>query len=547
MKTMNIIQYLIKRINELGVEEFFGVPGDYNFNLIEEVQNNSNTKWIGCCNELNSGYAADGYARIKGLGAVVTTFGVGELSAINAVAGSYAESVPVVKLVGMPKRKPISDGRIMHHSLGDLNYEVFCEMYSKVTAHSVILSVENAQEEIEKALSVAYNLKKPVYIGLYGDLCLEPIEITTKPFEPNKTNQDTLNSVINHILSLLEEAKKPLIVSEFPILRYGLENQMQEFVDNSGFMATTLAMGKGSINENSKNYIGLYCGDLTSAKTCEMVESADCVLGFGILMTDFNSGGFTSRLDFTKVIDIQSNYVKIDDIEYKDVYIADVLEQLNKKIIKKDLNITKVDFGYAKEVANDEDLTQSYIYSMMQDFLSPSDIFVTETGLTSFGSIPSKIPHGVKFCSQTLWGSIGWGTPACLGASVADRTKRVIMLTGEGSHQMTVQEISTMLRYGVNPIIVVVNNEGYTIERLLCIDPMEEYNDIAKWDYTKLVEAFDGKSLRLKVRTKKEFLEALNSARRTNELVYIEAFTDIMDAPEFACKLSDKCSPLAQF
>jgi indolepyruvate decarboxylase len=111
---------------------------------------------------------------------------------------------------------------------------------------------------------------------------------------------------------------------------------------------------------------------------------------------------------------------------------------------------------------------------------------------------------------------------------------------------MTAQEVSSMLRYGVNPIIVVVNNDGYTIERLLCTDPMDAYNDIAKWDYTKLVEAFEGEKLVLRARTKKEFSEALNSARRTSELVYIEAFTGIMDAPDFACKLSNACSPIVK-
>ncbi len=546
MEKMTIIQYLIKRINELGVEEFFGVPGDYNFNIIEEIQRNSETKWIGCCNELNAGYAADGYSRIKGFGAVLTTFGVGELSAINAVAGSYAESVPVIKLVGMPKRKSVDAGKVLHHSLGRADYDVFYEIYSKVTAHSVILSEENAQEEIEQALAVAYNQKKPVYIGLYDDLCLKPISITGETFEPLKSNENNLNSAINHILSLLEDSKKPLIISDFWVLRLGLEKQMQELVDNSGFMSTTLAMGKGAINENSKNYIGLYCGDLISKETAKIAESADCVLGFGLLMTDFNSGGYTSELDFSKVIDIQHNYVKIDDVEYRDVYMADVLNQLNEKVIKKEFNITKVAFGYDKEASTDEDLTQNYIYSMMQDFLSPSDILVAETGLTSFGSIPAKIPYGVKFCSQSLWGSIGWATPACLGASMADKTRRVILLTGEGSHQMTAQEVSTMLRYGVNPIIVVVNNEGYTIERLLCEDPMDEYNEVAKWNYTKFVEAFDGNKITFKAKTKKEFLEALNSARRTNEFVYIEAFTAIMDAPELANKLSAKCSPVVK-
>ncbi len=546
MKKTTLIQYLIKRINELGVIEFFGVPGDYNFNILEEIDSNPDTKWIGCCNELNAGYAADGYSRIKGLGALVTTFGVGELSAINAIAGSYAESVPVIKIVGMPQKKAVDSGKILHHTLGKADYNIFCEMYSNVTAYSVILSMENAQEEIEKALSVAYNEKKPVYIGLYDDLCCKPINITSETFEPLKSNKKTLNDAINHIYDILGESENPLIISEFPILRYGLEKQMQKFVDNSGFMATTLILGKSSINENSKNHIGLYCGDLISKETAKLAESADCVLGFGILMSDFNSGGYTTNLDFSKVIDIQPSSIKIDEMEYKNVYIYDVLEQLNKRVVKKEINIPKVTFGHDKQSPTDEDLTQNYIYSIMQDFLSPSDILIAETGLTSLGSISSKIPYGVKFCSQSIWGSIGWATPACFGAALADRTKRVIMITGEGSHQMTAQEVSSMLRYDVNPIIVVVNNNGYTIERLLCKNPTNEYNDIAKWQYTKFIKAFDGKAITLQAKTKKEFLEALNSARRTNELVYIEAFTSVMDAPDLALKLSAKCSPVAK-
>jgi len=180
----------------------------------------------------------------------------------------------------------------------------------------------------------------------------------------------------------------------------------------------------------------------------------------------------------------------------------------------------------------------------MQEFLSSSDILIAETGLTSFGSAVAKLPYKSKFCTQSMWGSIGWATPAAFGAAMADRNKRVILLTGEGSHQMTAQEVSSMLRYGVNPIIIVINNDGYTIERLLCENPTDEYNDLAKWNYTKLLEAFCGESETYQTRTKKEFMQALNNARRTEKLVYIEAFTPMMDAPDIALKLSQKCSPV---
>lgn len=541
-----IVEYLIKRLNDLGVENFFGVPGDYNFHLLEAVQNNDKTNWIGCCNELNAGYAADGYARVKGVGSIITTFGVGELSAINAVAGSYSEGVPVIKIVGMPNKHAKDVNKILHHCLGSSDYHTFYDIYSKVTAHSVILSKENAQEEIEEALSVAYHQKKPVYIGVYNDFCKCPIEITTKEFEIKKSDEETLNAAVNHILELTTKAGAPVIISDAPVLRYRLKKQMDKFIKKSGFAATVLPMGKGSVDETLDNYLGLYCGNLLCEKVGKFIEKSDCVLGFGVLMTDFNSGGYTSKINPDSFVDIQANFVKIQDIEYKNVYIWDILEQLIEKTEPKKVEILPKALHYKPQVATDEELSQTYVYSALQEFLSSGDIYITETGLTAFSSVGITLPKGVDYCNQVLWGSIGWATPACLGAGIADKNRRVVMITGEGSHQMTAQEVSSMLRYGINPIIIVINNEGYTIERLLCDDPMEEYNNIAKWNYTKLIEAFDGECLTLQARTKKEFYDVLNRARRSENLVYIEAFTPIMDATDFVLRLCSLVSPVKQ-
>ena len=308
--TQTIVQYLTKRLYDLGVDDVFGVPGDYNFHLIEAVENHGKTNWIGCCNELNAGYAADGYARIKGMGAIITTFGVGELSAINAVAGSFAESVPVIKLVGMPNKRAKDAGKIIHHCLGDADYHIFCDVYSKVTAHSVILTKENAQAEIEEALSVAYHQKKPVYIGIYNDICTCPIEITTGEFEIKTSSEANLDSAIKHILEMAEGAKNPVIVSDHLILRYKLQKQLQSFIEKSGFSATALPMGKGSIDETLPNYIGVFCGSLLSEEIGKFMENADFSIGFGVMLTDFNTGGYSSNVNDTTFVDVQNNYVK---------------------------------------------------------------------------------------------------------------------------------------------------------------------------------------------------------------------------------------------
>ncbi len=541
-----IVEYLIKRLNDMGVENIFGVPGDYNFHILEAVQNNDKTEWIGCCNELNAGYAADGYARIKGLGAIITTFGVGELSAINAVAGSYAENVPVIKIVGMPNKHARDAKKVIHHCLGAEDYHTFYDIYSKVTAHSVILTKENAQEEIEEALSVAYHQKKPVYIAIYNDFCTSPINITTQEFEIKKSDKKVLNEAVNHILELAEKAETPVIISDHPIMRYRLQKQMNELVKKTGFPATVLSMGKSSIDETLGNFLGTYCGTMLCDNMGKFIEKSDFVLGFGLLMTDLNSGGFTSNIDSDSFVDIQANYIKVQGKEYRNIYIWDVLEKLIENINPKKVEILQKTTYYETTEATDKDLNQNYIYSALQNFLSSGDIYVTETGLSSFSSIGIKLPKDVDYCNQVLWGSIGWGTPACFGAGMADKNRRVIMITGEGSHQMTAQELSSMLRYGINPIIIVVNNQGYTIERLLCDDPMEKYNDIAKWDYTKFIEAFDGEVLTFKAKTEKDFYDALNTARRSEKLVYIEAFTPIMDATDFVYKMCSKVAPVNQ-
>jgi indolepyruvate decarboxylase len=541
MQQQTIAQYLVSRLSELGVEEFFGVPGDYNFNILEAVDENPRVRWVGCSNELNAGYAADGYARVKGISALVTTYGVGELSAINAVAGSFAESVPTVHIVGMPETSKLNDKKMLHHCL-NTNYEVFKEAYSKVTNYSVVLSPHKAHEEIERALYIARNFKKPVYIAVHSDVCKLPVHanifVKKMKFRPQKTNREELAFALAHIFEVLGKSKNTVIISEYPVLRYGLREKMQEFVEKSGLLATTMAMGKSSVDESSKSFMGTYLGHILTPETAKIVESADCVLGFGLLMSDFNTGNFSAKLDFGRVIDIQPRYVCVEGVIYKDIIMKDLLNELilicpineHKGIFRAPVT----NFGYKTENADNEYLTQDFIYSFLQKFLGENDILIAETGLSLKGSLGIKLPKGAQMFTQCLWGSIGWATPAAMGVALGAKNKRPILLTGEGAHQMSAQEVGTMLREGLSPIITVINNGGYSIERFLSKNPAAKYHDIAKWDYTKFAESFGGAILTLKARTKKEFANILTNARDLDKMVYIEAFTPKMDVCEFA-------------
>src|SRR3989338_10737001 len=165
MSKITIGDYLLLRLKELGIDDIFGVPGDYNLGFLDQIAAYKGMEWIGTCNELNGAYASYGYARIKGVGALVTTFGVGELSAINGIAGAYAEYVPVVHIVGVPATSIRANKSMVHHTLGDGRFNVFSDMYADITMAQTLLSENNAAAEIDRVLTVCWLKKRPVYIA----------------------------------------------------------------------------------------------------------------------------------------------------------------------------------------------------------------------------------------------------------------------------------------------------------------------------------------------------------------------------------------------
>ncbi|CAN5470533.1 alpha-keto acid decarboxylase family protein [soil metagenome] len=536
---MTVIQYVLKRLHEIGVRDIFGVPGDYAFPVNDAICLDESIRWIGCCNELNAAYAADGYARINGIGALCTTYGVGELSALAGVAGSYAEHLPIFHLVGMPNRATQSSRRAMHHTLGNGEYDLFHRMSEPVVCASAIITPENAAYETERLISAALYHRRPVYMGFPADAADLPMVTTAEPASQPKSEEGSLEAAASALVAALKSAKSTCMLPGILIARAGLKPQLQTLVDASGLPFATMFMAKSVLDEQQPGYIGMYDGALMNEEVRQFVEGCDLVLAVGTIFSDFNTGAFTSNLDPSKVITIDHHQVKVNGKTFLNVEMEDILTTLAELLDKRASSSAPRPVSMKFPATNEnEPITAPALYPRWEGFLRPDDILIAETGTVSMGLGFALMPAGATFHNQTLWGSIGWATPASFGAAVVAPSRRVILVTGEGSHQLTAQEISQFGRLGLKPIVFVLNNSGYLIERLLCKDPEIYYNDVAPWRYAELPHALgcDG-WLTARVTTCGELDRILSQIQDGDSGAYIEVVTDKYAASDLALQL----------
>lgn len=533
MAKIKLIDYLIKELNNLGIEDIFGLPGDFNFDIVEAIEKNKNVNWIGSTNELNAGYAADGYARIKGYGAMVSTYGVGELSAINAISGAMAENVPVMKIVGVPSTKHIEKKTLLHHNLADVNYRAFEKAYSNVVEATAFLNKENAKHEIDRLINIMIKTKKPVYVAIPMDICSIEVEDNFKKDEII-SDKDNLKTVVNLIIKEIEQSSSPVIIADILTRRFNAVKEINDFIKKTNIPSCSFLRGMDIINNDNKNYLGVYVGKLDNKICYEYTGSSDCILALGTVISDLNTMGFDINFNLKDCINIQPFYTEIKGKRFENVLIKDVIEELTKQTnYKSNIELKRTLKYNPSELTEEKTLKCDYIYPRLNEFLKEDDIFITEVGLVPFGAIPMNLPKNISIQNQILWGSIGWATPCTEGCAMADKNRRTILVTGDGAHQLTFQEISTMMRYNIKPIIFVINNSGYTVERILCDDLNYKYNDIACWDYQELPKAFKGNCFTACAKTNKEFDEILKIVEKEQKerMCYIELKTDYLDIP----------------
>lgn len=491
-----VVEHVLDRLAQTGAEHVFGVPGDYSFPITDAVCRDARLQWVGCSNELNAAYMADGYARVRGIGVLTTTFGVGELSALNGIAGACAERVPVVHLVGMPSVAAQARRAVIHHTLGDGDFSAWAAMSERVSCATSILTVQNAASEVDRCLAAARTYSRPVYLGIPADVAEMPLSalappMSTQPSVKESSDKETLHAAVDAILERIASARSSCVLVGAIVVRLGLRAETMQFVDRSGLPFASMWMDKSTLDETHAQFCGMYSGALINDEVRDFVEGCDLVINLGALLSDINTGIYTARLDRMRSVTISRSTVSVGAAVYRDVHMRDVLRELTARCTRWSGCSWPTVHGLGAPVGSgDGPILAGYLFPAIESFLREGDQMFAETGTISMGLLAARMPKGADFINQALWGSVGWAVSAGIGGAFADPTRRTIIVTGEGALQFGPQEMGTAARLGIAPIIIVVNNAGYLTERILCTDPDMEYNDVQPWKYDALPNTF---------------------------------------------------------
>jgi len=538
-----VAEYVVGRIAALGIRHVFGLPGDYSFPINDAIEEHPGLEWIISSNELNASYSADGYARVHGAAMMTTTFGVGELSAVNGLMGCMAERLPVFHVVGAPSSRIMRSRRVMHHSLGDGRYDHFVPIMAAASCAHAILDPVNPVAEVERVIATVLRERRPAYFLIPEDYARMPVlgtipePYSLQQWTPPPSEPGELEAALKLIASRLEGAERPVVLPSFALARYGLEAKAAAFLERNGIPFATGVMDKSVLGEDHPLYVGSYKGEFSHPSVKALVEEADLVIDLGGIFFDDLSTGFSStHLHRGNFISVQPFQVvlgeKDDGIQsytrsFSPLWMGEVLEGLlslpPRRPSAQDHPLP-VPIPAPAEGRPEERITFPSMRTRIQSFLTDGDLLVAETGTSSLQLSTIHLPKGARYLNQSLWGSIGWATPAALGMALAAPERKVILVTGDGSHQLTATEIGVMGRYGVKPIIVVANNKLFGIEEFLEGNIPRKYNDIALWNYADIPAAMGCKGWFTRVvRTNAELEEALAKARASDRASYIEA------------------------
>lgn len=529
-----VADYLLDRLAGCGIGHLFGVPGDYNLQFLDHVIDHPTLRWVGCANELNAAYAADGYARMSGAGALLTTFGVGELSAINGIAGSYAEYVPVLHIVGAPCSAAQQRGELMHHTLGDGDFRHFYRMSQAISAASAILDEQNACFEIDRVLGEMLAARRPGYIMLPADVAkktaIPPTQALALPVHEAQSGVET--AFRYHARQCLMNSRRIALLADFLAGRFGLRPLLQRWMAETPIAHATLLMGKGLFDEQHPNFVGTYSAGASSKEVRQAIEDADRVICVGTRFVDTLTAGFTQQLPAERTLEIQPYASRIGETWFN-LPMTQAVSTLRELCLECAFAPPPTRSAGQPVRIDKGELTQESFWQTLQQYLKPGDIILVDQGTAAFGAAALSLPDGAEVVVQPLWGSIGYSLPAAFGAQTACPDRRVILIIGDGAAQLTIQEMGSMLRDGQAPVILLFNNDGYTVERAIH-GAAQRYNDIASWNWTQIPPALNAAQQAecWRVTQAIQLAEVLERLARPQRLSFIEVMLPKADLPE---------------
>ncbi len=533
---VTIGDYLIQKLYEHGLRHAFGIPGDYVLAFYKQLSD-SPIKVINTADEQGAGYAANAYAHVRGLGVVCVTYGVGGLKVVNSTAQAYAEESPVVVISGAPGVREQRDDPLLHHKVKTFDTQL--KVFEQVTiAQAVLDNPETAAREIHRVLAAAICYRRPVYIELPRDMVSVKITPLQENVLPPEFDRGPFKEALSEAVEMINNARRPVLVAGVELLRYGMHKAFQELAEKTNIPVTSTMLGKSAFGERHPQYIGMYEGGLSQEQVRQYVEGSDCVILLGVLLTDLDLGVFTANLDQGKSIHSTSQKTSIRFHAYNSVYLNGFLLGLLKADIQRrpDADMPHAAAPGTFQLVPQAKMTVQRLFQRLETFLDEETFLIADTGDALFASADLSIPRATEFMSAAYYATMGFAVPASLGVQLALPNLRPLVLVGDGAFQMTGMELSTAARYGLNPIVIVLNNSGYGTER-----PMLDgnFNDVAYWHYDRLPALF-GAGRGFEVRTEQDFEQALSAARDYREgFCILDVHLDQYDFSPFLQRMTE--------
>lgn len=526
----SVADYLLTRLQQLGLDKVFQVPGDYVAEFMDALEDFKGIDAIGDINELGAGYAADGYARYKGIGAVSVQFGVGTFSVLNAIAGSYVERNPVVVITASPtteNRVTIQEtGVLFHHSTGRLGADR--NVFSNVTVAAEILSdAKAAPRQIDEALTQAITHRRPIYLEAWQDVwgmpCVEP-EGQLTPIK--KTSQKaSLEAMLQRAIEKIKRAKQPVVLVGVEIARFGLQDQVLELLQASGLPYSTTTLGKTVLDESDGLFIGTYAGAASNPDTNTYFREADAILALGVIFTD----DYLDILEkqFANIICMNTEQARVGYEHFDNIHMAEFIAQLHHNVVHSgDFPLSDVSLPLipAMPTLGPELLAQELGYKtffevlwawLVEEKLLPTTNLILGESSSLYQAARLNGMPRESFVGDAAWGSLGHETGCVTGTSMAS-DKRSLVVAGDGGFMMMCQALSTVSRNNLNAVVFVMSNGVYAIEQsfvdVCAFTPngkFAPFDTLPKWDYTKLAEAYNMQGYQ--VQNCEQLLEVLQS------------------------------------
>jgi TPP-dependent 2-oxoacid decarboxylase len=506
--------YLIARLHALGVRHVFGIPGDYVLGFYDALQK-SRLQIINTCDEQGAGFAADAYARVRGLGVVCVTYCVGGLKVANTTAEAYAEKSPVVVISGAPGVGEREKNPLLHHKVREFDTQK--RVFEQLTVASTVLDdPQTALQEIDRVLQAALRYKRPVYIELPRDRVTVAGVAHHTPREWRGTSDPiTLREALAEAVAMMNRARHPVILADVEVHRFGLQKELLKLAEKSNIPVAATIMGKSVIGESHPSYLGVYEGAMGREEVRRYVEESDCVLMLGAFMTDINLGIFTARLDPARSITSTSEKLGIRYHNFEGVRFQDFLRGLLKAPLRRraGVKIPRPEPCAPFHPSTKRKITIRRLFQRLNAFLRDDTVVIPDVGDALFGALDLFIHKHTEFLGTAYYASMGFAVPAAIGVQLADAKRRPLVLVGDGAFQMTGMELATAIRYRLNPIIVLLNNAGYGTERHIQDGP---YNDLIPWNYHLLPDVL-GAGRGFAVETEEQLDQALRQAENETE------------------------------